>query len=37
MLLPKNIQGYFGLARVYAEMGQDKKALDMLAQAKSWA
>jgi len=30
---PRDIQGYFGLARTYAEAGQDKKALNMLAQA----
>jgi tetratricopeptide (TPR) repeat protein len=29
----KNTQGYFGMARTLAEMGQDKKALDMIAQA----
>jgi tetratricopeptide (TPR) repeat protein len=31
---PKNIPGYFGLARSFAEAGQDKNALDLLAQAK---
>jgi tetratricopeptide (TPR) repeat protein len=30
----KNIQAYFGTARCYAELGQDKDALDTLAQAK---
>ncbi|MBF0570648.1 MAG: tetratricopeptide repeat protein [Candidatus Omnitrophica bacterium] len=30
---PKDVQGYFGLARTYAEAGQDKKALDLVAQA----
>ena len=30
---PKNISGYFGLARSFAEGGQDKKALDMLGRA----
>jgi tetratricopeptide (TPR) repeat protein len=31
---PKNIQGYFGLARSLAETGQVQKALDLLAGAK---
>ena len=30
----KDVQGYFGLARAYAEAGEDKKALDMLVQAQ---
>ncbi len=32
--IPKDVQAYFGMARTYAEMGQDKKAEDMLIQAK---
>jgi tetratricopeptide (TPR) repeat protein len=31
---PKNIAGYFGMARSFAEEGQDQKALSMLAGAK---
>jgi len=31
---PQNAQGYFGLARSYAQAGQDKDALDLLARAK---
>jgi len=31
---PKHVLAFFGMARTYAELGQDKKALDMLAQAK---
>ena len=31
---PKDVQANFGLARTYAEAGQNKKALDMLARAK---
>jgi tetratricopeptide (TPR) repeat protein len=31
---PKDVQAYFGFARVYAEEGQDKKALDMIAKSK---
>jgi tetratricopeptide (TPR) repeat protein len=31
---PKNSEAYFGLARAYAQDGQDKKALDTLAKAK---
>jgi len=31
---PRNIRGYFGMARSYAEGGQDKNALDMLVKAK---
>ena len=31
---PKDFQGYYGLAKVYAEMGQDKKALGLLSSAK---
>jgi len=30
---PKNIRGFFGLARTFAEIGKDKVALDMLAKA----
>ncbi len=31
---PQNVSGYFGMARSYAEWGQDKKALDMLSAAQ---
>jgi tetratricopeptide (TPR) repeat protein len=31
---PKDIPGYFGLARSLAEAGQDLKALDLLSKAK---
>jgi len=31
---PKDYQGYYGLAKTYAEEGQDKKALRVLAQAQ---
>jgi Tetratricopeptide repeat len=31
---PKDIPGYFGLARSLAKAGQDKKALDLLSKAK---
>ena len=30
----KNLQGYFGLARTYAETGQDAKALGMVGAAQ---
>jgi tetratricopeptide (TPR) repeat protein len=31
---PRNAQGYFGLARCYAQTSQDKKALDLTDKAK---
>jgi len=31
---PKNVPGYFGLARSSAELGQDKKALELLGSAQ---
>ncbi|MBF0510829.1 MAG: tetratricopeptide repeat protein [Candidatus Omnitrophica bacterium] len=30
---PRDVSGYFGKARVYAQMGEEKKALDMLQAA----
>ena len=33
---PKNIQGYFGMARAYAESGQETKALGMIGEASKF-
>ena len=32
--LPKDLDGYYGMARCYALDGQDKKSLDMLIGSK---